>query len=69
MIIESKKYQKLIKKAVIVLFDILCVLFCIVTAISYMYVEDKRVFGVFLAVTGVFSVSWILVYKFYVSKI
>lgn len=69
MIIESKKYQKLIKKAVIVLFNILCVLFWIVTAISLVYVEDKQVFGIFLAVTGIFSICWVLVYKFYVSKI
>lgn len=68
MIIGSKEEQKKLKKPITVFFTLLCIVFWIITA-NTLRLDDKRVFILFSIGISLFTLCWLLVYRFYVSKL
>lgn len=68
MIVESKENQKKLKKPITILLTFCCILFWVITA-STLVLDDKRVFIMFLLGTILYTISWFLVYKFYILKL
>lgn len=68
MIIESKEDQKKLKKPISILLTFCCYLFWIITA-STLILDDNRVFIMFLTGTVLYTISWFLVYRFYLQKL
>lgn len=69
MNIDPNKYQKYLTMFVVILISSLCIVFWVISTVLFIQIEDKRVSLVFFIVTSIFSLCWVLVYKFYILKI
>lgn len=68
MIVEGKDRKKL-KKHVTILFNFLCAIFLPVFTIVGILSKNIVIFVIFFGFALMYTIMWIVIYKFYVSKI
>lgn len=61
--------SKKLKKIVIYFFNFLCTLFLCVFTVIGVISKDIIIFMMFFGSAVLYTIAWILIYKFYVSKI